>query len=159
MNFTATTELILEQCVQEAQERAIHVQESGFIPALDHGVYKSDTRISSALKTSLGASIGRLEQGNEDHSTTWSETVESSVVDPGLYPFCFGRTRYRVSAMSKIEDSIRLCGKGRSRSLLQPEESGALRGKDCYVIDNAWSTRYQWLPCDIKFDEHTGKAW
>lgn len=156
--LTTMTKLILRQCVQEAQERAVHFQESRIIPALDHGVYKSDTTISSALKTSLRASIEHLERGNKDDSTKWSKAVESSIVDPNLYPLYFGRTRYRVSAMSKIEDSIKLCGKGRSRRLLQQEESGSLRGKDCYAIDNAWSTRYQWLPCDIEFDEHTGRA-
>lgn len=155
--LTTVTKLILRQCVQEAQERAIRFQESRIIPALDHGVYKSDTIISSALKTSLRTSIEGLERGNKDDSTKWSKAVESSIVDPNLYPLCFGRTRYRVSAMSKIEDSIKLCGKGRSRRLIQQEENGSFRGKDCYAIDNAWSTRYQWLPCDIEFDEYTGR--
>lgn len=151
------TKLILGQCVREAQRRMVQSQESRFIPALDHGVCKSDT-ILSAIKTSLRSSIERLEQSNKNDSTTWSETVQSLIVDPCLYPFCFGRTRYRVSAMSKIEDSIRLCGKGWSRSLLQQEESGSLSGKDCYAINNAWSTKYQWLPSDIEFDEHTDEA-
>lgn len=152
------SKLILGQCVRETQERAVQFQDSRFIPALDHGVCKSDTILSSAIKTSLRASISRLEPGNGNDSTKCSEAVHSSIVDPSLYPFYFGRTRYRVSAMSKIEDSIRLCGKGRSRSPLREEESGALRGKDCYAITNAWSTKSQWLPCDIEFDEHTGEA-
>lgn len=156
--LTTMTNLILRQCVQEAQETAVQFQESRIIPALDHGVYKSDSIIASALKTSLRASIERLERGNKGDSTKWSKAVDSSLVDPSLYPFYFGRTIYRVSAMSKIEDSIKLCGKGRSRRLLQQGESGSPRGKCCYAIDNAWSTRYEWLPCDIEFDEHTGRA-
>lgn len=150
--------LILGQCVRETQERAVQFQDSRFIPAVDHGVCKSDTILSSAIKTSLQASIERLERGNKNDSTKWSDTVQTSIVDPSLYPFYFGRTRFLVSAMSQIEDSIRLCGKGRSRSLLQEEESGLLMGKDCYAINNAWSTKFQWLPCDIEFDEHTGEA-
>ncbi|KAL8927676.1 MAG: hypothetical protein Q9172_001236 [Xanthocarpia lactea] len=43
-----------------------------------------------------------------------------------------------------------------NRSLLPRDVNGSLNGT--YKIENAWSTRYQWLPCDISFDEQTGKA-
>lgn len=156
--LTTMTNLILRQCIQETQEKVVQFQKSQIIPALDHGVCKSDTIISSALKTTLRASIERLERGNKHDSTKWSEAVESLIVDPSLYPLCFGRTGYRGSAMSKIEDSIKLCGKARSSYPPQEEKSGSLRGHGYYAIDNAWSTRYQWLPCDVEFDEHTGRA-
>ncbi|KAL8783078.1 MAG: hypothetical protein Q9213_004890 [Squamulea squamosa] len=60
--------------------------------------------------------------------------------------------------MSSFRDCIRLSGKGMSRNLISPNENGALNERNSYKIDNAFSLRYQWLPCDIHFEEETGRA-
>ena len=57
-----------------------------------------------------------------------------------------------------MDDCIHFCGKGRSMKLLYSNEDGALSGRDCYKLSNAWSIRYQWLPCDVEFQQETGKT-
>ncbi|KAL8751120.1 MAG: hypothetical protein Q9184_006171 [Pyrenodesmia sp. 2 TL-2023] len=60
--------------------------------------------------------------------------------------------------MSTLKDSIRLSGTGISRSLLPGQGKGTLNDTWSYKITNAFSVRYQWLPCDISFEDETGKA-
>lgn len=145
------------QCIQEVTANESIFHQSQLIPALDHGVYKSDTIIPHALMVTLQGSLIRLERLSKRNLGDNPTGPEFSIVDPCQYPLVFGLTKYYSSAMSNLESCIRLSGRGMSnRSLLAPDVNGSLNGT--YQIENAWSTKYQWLPCDISFDEQTGKA-
>ncbi|KAL8658295.1 MAG: hypothetical protein Q9226_001111 [Calogaya cf. arnoldii] len=152
---TRITQQMVDWCVQEVQDRARPFYETQLIPALDHGVYKSDTIVGSALNRALRNSLGRLERVNGHRKVHGQQNF---VVDPYLYPFRFGVTKYRSSEMSTFEDCIRISGKGISRSLLSSNVDGRLDETQSYKIDNAWSLNFQWLPCNISFEEVTGKA-
>ncbi|KAL9011947.1 MAG: hypothetical protein Q9173_003250 [Seirophora scorigena] len=149
---------MLDWCVQEVRDRAIQFHHTGVIPALDHGVYKSDTIVGSALNLALRTSLTRLERVSGYDKFHRSEASQTFIVDPHLYPLRFGLTRYRSSAMSAPKDCIRLSGKGTSRSLFPPQVNGTLNDRWSYNITNAFSLCLQWLPCDISFDEDTCKA-
>ena len=130
-----------------------------FIPSLDHGVYKSDTMIPSPLKTRLQGSLLHLERFSKRVQKEISTGLKSSIVDPYLYPLIFGLTKYYSSAILGLERCVRLSGVGMSnKSLIPPYMDASLSERFSYKIENAWSTRYQWLPCDISFDEQTGNA-
>lgn len=134
-------------------------RQSQHVPALDHGVCKSDTIVPRALKNALKGSLMRLERLRRKEVGNHHTGPELFIVDPCLYPLCFGLTRYYSSAMSSLESSMRLSGKGLSnRDLISPKVDPVLYEVGCYHIDNAWSTRHQWLPCDISFDEETCQA-
>ncbi|KAI4200083.1 MAG: hypothetical protein LQ348_001791 [Seirophora lacunosa] len=156
--YPRITQQMLDWCVQEVRDRAIQFHQTGLIPALDHGVLKSDTVVGSALNLALQNSLRRLERVSGYDKFHRSEASQSFIVDPYLYPLRFGLTRYCSSAMSTFKDGIRLSGKGISRSLLPPQVNGTLNDRWSYQITNAFSLRFQWLPCDISFDEDTSKA-
>lgn len=139
--------------MQEIQDRAIQYQHTGFLPALDHGVYKSDAIVKPALREAVQSSLRRLER-----VSTYDDKLPRAIVDPCLYPFCFGLTIYYSSPMASFQDCIRLSGKGMSRNLISSKMNGTLDEIYSYKINNAFSLRYQQLPCDISFDEETGKA-
>lgn len=128
------------------------------VPALDYGVYKSDTLIPGELKTSVQVSLERIERNDHYLSNIQSDTFTKLIIDPSVCPLQIGRTKYLSSAMTKPEDYLNLCGRGKSMSQLRPGEDGTLRGDFCYNTSTAWSTRYQWLPCDVCFDKDTSKA-
>ena len=142
--------------MQELHHRATQFQHTKYLPALDHGVHKSDAIAKPALGEALQSSLRRLERSST--SGSHHGTQPKVIVDPCLYPFRFGVTRYYSSPMSSFQQSIRLSGKGKSRNLLSPNSNGTLDERNSYLIDNAFSLRYQWLPCDIRFDEDTGEA-
>ena len=140
------------------EDKAAQFHHTRFIPALDHGVCKSDTIVGSHLNIALRSSLRRLERLRGHYEEPGAKSLKNFVVDQDLYPLSFGLTRYRLSVMSTFEDCIKLSGKGISRSLLSTKGNGRLDERSSYKIDNAWSLNYQWLPCDISFEEDTGKA-
>lgn len=125
--------------------------------ALDHGVYKSDTIIKPALNIALRCSLARLERVSRHDKNHNPENTQNFIVDPCLYPWRFGLTKYYSSPLPRFEDCIRLSGRGISRNLLLPGINGSLNERWSYKIENAWSLVYQCLPCDISFEEKTGK--
>ncbi|KAL8993867.1 MAG: hypothetical protein Q9169_006022 [Polycauliona sp. 2 TL-2023] len=104
----------------------------------------------------LRRSLKRLERISE--SDKKDQTSPRHIVDPGLYPMCFGLTRYFSSPLSSFEDCMRRSGKGVSRNLLSPSLDITLDERNIAKIDKAFSTKHQWLPCDVSFEEETGKA-
>ena len=148
----------IPQCLQEVLDRDTQLYEHRFIPALDHGINKSDAVVRSGWKISLQRSLRRLEQVSEQDRNHRPQAFQHLIVDPCLYPLRFGLTKYYSSPMSSFNDCIRLSGKGMSRNLISPKENDGLDERNSYKIDNAFSLRYQWLPCDIQFEEKTGRA-
>ena len=144
--------------MQELKDRATLFREHQFIPALDHGINKSDTVVGSTLNTTLQKSLRRLEQVRRQDKIHRPQASQCSIVDPSLYPLHFGLTKYKSSPMSSFRDCIRLSGKGISRKRISPEENSKLNERNSYKIENAFSLRYQWLPCDINFEEGTDKV-
>ncbi|KAL8992781.1 MAG: hypothetical protein Q9169_006840 [Polycauliona sp. 2 TL-2023] len=104
----------------------------------------------------LRRSLERLERISESDKKT--EASQRHIVDPCLYPMYFGLTRYYSSPMSSSEDCMRRSGKGISRSRLSPSLDTTLDGRNIAKIDKAFSTKHQWLPCDVSFEEETDKA-
>ncbi|KAI4277767.1 MAG: hypothetical protein LQ337_001525 [Flavoplaca oasis] len=147
---------MVDWCAQEIHHRATQFQLTGFLPALDHGVYKSDAIVEPTLAEALQNSLRRLERFSTYGSHHGPQP--KVIVDPCLYPFRFGVSKYYSSPMSSSQKSIRLSGKGMSRNLLSRNSNSTLDERNSYKIDKAFSLRYQWLPCDIGFDEETGKA-
>ncbi|KAL8906012.1 MAG: hypothetical protein Q9207_002297 [Kuettlingeria erythrocarpa] len=149
---------MVEWCLQEVRDRVVPFRQHQFLPALDHGINKSDTVIGPALSTALQRSLKRLERVSKQDKTYGPQAAQTMIVDPCLYPLRFGLTKYYSSPMSSFTDCIRLSGKGMSRNLISPKENGTLDERSSYKIKNAFSLRYQMLPCDVHFKEETGKA-
>ena len=78
--------------------------------------------------------------------------IYKKAIDPSHFPFAFGHTKVLKDGQVRRQDSIELCGKGEVVPP-PPDEDSALRGKGCYANDKAWSTRYQWLPFDVSWDD------
>ncbi|KAL8799664.1 MAG: hypothetical protein Q9182_005734, partial [Xanthomendoza sp. 2 TL-2023] len=149
---------MVDWCLQEVLERATKFRQHQFIPTLDHGVNQADTVVGPDQGRALRKSLGRLERVSAQDKNYMLQSSERLMVDPFLYPLRFGLTKYYSSPMASFRDCIRLSGKGLSRNRISPTENGTLDERSSYKIDNAFSTGYQWLPCDIHFEEETGKA-
>lgn len=126
---------------------------SQVIPTLDRGVNKSDTLVSPILKERFQAAVRRLYSDTNVTSTfnTSFGDSETAIVDPSLFPLSFGTSRVLDSSTLELQECLSKYGKSRSQHRVSDEDA-ALVGRGCYAIDNAWSVRYQWLPCDVRFD-------
>ena len=148
------------------EDNAIHFRQNRIIPALDHSIFKSDTLFSPSMKFSLQASLRHLEWTSRRDKGLCFAGPETRIVNPYLYPLIFGRTRIVNSAFHNLDDCIKLCGEGSSGVFCAPQdqECGSLDGGEQFCGDtsynfcNAWSVRFQWLPCDVSFETETGKA-
>ena len=127
--------------------------DSQIIHALDRGVEKSDTLVASAVKEALSAAVTRLEKDSETGMmlSSRSDQTVTSVVDPSLFPLIFGTTRVLRSGCIGLQDCVQKCTKGRTGSIPSDDEC-SLQGRSCYTNEKAWSNRYQWLPCEVRFD-------
>lgn len=124
----------------------------GMIPVLDSCscVLKSDTAIPVQLKNELKNAVAALEALPEQHKD-WHPGSDGKVLDlvhPSLYPLVHGRSRVLPNSTAGLDNCVRTIGKGR---IIPPPS----KGKPYWSRDYHWSDRFQWLPCDVSFQDGT----
>ncbi|ROT38455.1 hypothetical protein SODALDRAFT_333036 [Sodiomyces alkalinus F11] len=139
----------------ELREKARLYEKTGIVPVFDvsAAVLKSDTAIPRELKDELRAAVARLEDV-PDHQKDWHPRSDGKVLDlvhPSLWPLVYGRTRILPDRRLTLENCLDACGIG--EVIPRPGSDGSRR-----YFPGAWSTRFQWLPCDVDLDEATGRA-
>lgn len=122
---------------------------SGFIPAIDGGVVKSDNRITSILKNELQKTAAYLQRAARLQLGT--DDVVVDVVDPYLFSFAWDRSKTLRGGELNLSDCVSRCGEGET---VKTPAKGDCAQKDPakYPNDMAWSRRFQYLPFDIRFD-------
>ncbi|CAG8185039.1 unnamed protein product [Penicillium nalgiovense] len=139
-------------CLQELQDKARQFDRDGHLVVFNtsSGVYKSDSAISSDLKSQLSNSVDLL---SHQAIRQKSESAVVNLVDPSLFPLIYGRTKILVGGQS--------CG--------MDENSWSSRSKECPIVSEhpqlakegsswtwdsgryIWSSKFQWLPCEVEF--------
>lgn len=142
------------------------------IPTLDasSSVVKSDSFIDNSLHDSLRAAFVKLIEDQKDNPD-WHPLTKGKVLDlvhPSLYPLVYGRTRVFEDEVVGVEDAIdKWAGKGevipeQESDGLSPEEwrhwwetdRATNTGIGGSTVNNYfWSTKYQWLPSNVKLRE------
>jgi Protein of unknown function (DUF4246) len=126
----------------------------GSVRVFDHGVFKSDTVVDENLRNSLIKQVDPLERlPNKD----WHPGSNGQVLDlvhPSLCPLAFGRSKILENGRTTLQNCIQRCGEG----VLVPKPTM----KDAepqlfYHYSNAWSTKYQWLPCQVNMEGENAK--
>ncbi|OIW27037.1 hypothetical protein CONLIGDRAFT_635262 [Coniochaeta ligniaria NRRL 30616] len=136
----------------EIREKATAFKASRRVPALDSNArcVKSDVLVGADLRSELIAGVTPLLSA-PDSQKDWhpgSNNQVLNLVHPSLYPLVYGRTRV-LSQGGRVElaDLLASCGKG---DVAAPTENTF----DEYY---AWSTRFQWLPCEVEFTSDPDK--
>ncbi len=127
--------------------------QSGFVPALDGGVIKSDSCILPLLRTGLQKAIADMDSGRRTKS---DGNILQHPVDPYYCAYAFEKTRTLRSGSLGLENCIASIGQG--STVAMPSEGDCVQSDPAkYPNDRAWSRRFQWLPFDIAFDR--SKSW
>jgi hypothetical protein len=164
------------------QEYARKSKELGFIPALDAQatVFKSDSIISTQLKEDIRVAASPLEKVSE-MAKDWHPYSDETVLDlvhPSLFPLLYGVSRVlKPKSGYVLGDSDRQWeGKGGSMTLDDceqwigkggimpvPEDAATQVSSWAYIRRSSgqhfYSTKFQWLPCEVAFvDEDSVKV-
>ena len=125
------------------------------VPALDGGVFKSDTAISIFDKTRFLSAASRLETSKCKFPNISNGIVNT--VDPFLYPFAFAKTRTLRNGTVALHNCVARSGEGEAVKMPREDEC-AQRDNAKYPNDMAWSRRFQWLPFDVTFERQGSEA-
>ncbi|KAE9375599.1 hypothetical protein N431DRAFT_314710, partial [Stipitochalara longipes BDJ] len=163
-----------EWCLAELRDKANIFEKTSRILVLNtgSGVCKSDTILSAKLRGELKENIALLMADSERRGVSRTDQQELALVDPSLFPLVYGRTQVLTDGgavtLDKLVDS---CGKGSiapeheeyewdSDVVCEMESSLRSNGTPFWTFDRyslcRFSTRFQWLPCEVKFTSQAG---
>lgn len=130
----------------EVREKAEAFRTSRKVAALDSTARcaKSDVLVSPELRAELIAGVAPLLSvpGERKDWHPGSNGQVLNLVHPSLYPLVYGRTRVLDQGCRvDLADMLASCGQGEVATQTEHESAGYF----------AWSSRFQWLPCEVGF--------
>ncbi|KAL3425436.1 hypothetical protein PVAG01_02227 [Phlyctema vagabunda] len=132
---------MIDYIIEELRYRAQIFKNTGRFMVCDGGVIKSDVAVPSDLKLSLRAEVKCLEDVPERykdyHPGSNGQVID--LVHPSLFPLIYGKSKVLTGRTITTKDCISSIGLGDVIPII--EES----------LGDAFSTRFQWLPCDVEF--------
>lgn len=145
-----------QKCIEELKFKSKSFADTGISPAIDHGVFKSDSLISSDVREALIKAVAPLEDIPERlkdyHPGSDGKVLD--LVHPSLYPLVYGRSRFLRDEEMDLSNCLKACGKGEVVPVPLMREFWP--GESHYIWKNLtsrWSKDFQWLPCEVKFGE------
>ncbi|CAG7942647.1 unnamed protein product [Penicillium salamii] len=144
------TPKMMDWIIKELQWTAKNLEKTGYIRVFDVGVIKSDTAIPEDVREALKQAVQPLENVPTDQKDFHPDSDDKVVdlVHPSLFPVIFGRTRVLKDRILGLQDCLSHMGEGD----ILPSEPCAER--EIYEGD-AFSKRFQWLPCEVKLLDDT----
>jgi hypothetical protein len=155
------TESMLTWCIEELRYKSAQFRVTCAITAYDGDVVKSDTVIPSSLQHALKVAAAPLENIPEI-SHDWHPGSENTVLDlvhPSLFPVVYGRTRILRDSIVGLDDCVEKCGEGVTLEVPSSKEAALVTLHDSDrgwfwnwdPMENPYSRKFQWLPCEVGF--------
>lgn len=151
---------MLEWIWAELKHKAETLKENGgMVTAFNPGVILSDAAIPKDLQEDLKTAVLPLEQVPEEEKDyhPGSDQRVVDLVHPSLFPVLYGRTRILRDEIL-TQDSY-LSWSGKTETLPQPPDSEGTMSPTNWGTRRIklFSTKFQWLPCDVEFAEDDGE--
>lgn len=155
------TPKMMDWIIRELQWKAGILEQTGFVEVFDDGVVKSDTAIPKELQVALIEAVFPFENVPEDEKDyhPGSDNKVVDLVHPSLFPVIYGRTYVLPDRTISLDDCLDSIGEG--NLLPRPNETEALPERRPYLSYRdphppSLSTKFQWLPSDVKMTENEG---
>ncbi|KAJ5442259.1 hypothetical protein N7445_005266 [Penicillium cf. griseofulvum] len=148
-----------QQCLQELQDKARQFDRDGHLVVFNtsSGVCKSDTAISSDLKSQLSNSVDLLSHQAIQQK---SGSAVVNLVNPSLFPVVYGRTKILAGGQSCGMDENSWSSRSKEGLIVSElpqmgkgNSTWAARA-DCYI----WPSKFQWLLCEVEFTGPPGST-
>jgi hypothetical protein len=147
----------------ELRGKAKLYEETGMITGFDASaaVIKSDTIVSAELRKKLRHAVTVLEEVPEEEKD-WHPRSDGQVLDlvhPSLWPLVYGRSRIAPDKSITLDNCLEHCGYGE----VIPEPTVNEHERSAFIqeynpnMQNPWSRKFQWLPCDVEINGGTPK--
>ncbi|KAI6866987.1 hypothetical protein KC338_g694 [Hortaea werneckii] len=153
---------MFDHCAAELRDYASISKTHGFVPAIDATatVYKSDTLIPEAVKDALRLAAKPLEDVNDPDWHPGSNGTVLDLVHPSFFPLLYGRSRMLLGETVPLKRCVEYTGKG--EVVPQPSEAEVEFAeydkpppspgrREAMHPEAAYSSRFQWLPCEVAF--------
>ncbi|KAH6909370.1 hypothetical protein BKA70DRAFT_1188541 [Coprinopsis sp. MPI-PUGE-AT-0042] len=149
------TPAMSDYCIAELRHRAKEFQHSptGAIVVYNGDVVKSDVSVSLETKQALQRAVEPLENVPDIYKD-WHPGSNERVLDlvhPSLFPLLYGKSRVLAigDKVTTLADFASRSGAGSVIPL--PEEPGTTTGRknSYFPHKNPYSTKFQWLPCEV----------
>ncbi|KAL1965830.1 hypothetical protein VTN77DRAFT_5151 [Rasamsonia byssochlamydoides] len=148
------TPKMMDWVIDELKYKAKILQETGMVTAFDPGVVKSDTAISHELQSALKEAVRPLEdvpaEKKDYHPGSDMKVVD--LVHPSLFPVIYGRSRIIKDEVIGLDDCLARSGHGEVLPV-PPEEEAEIPEYDGDEELQPFSRKFQWLPCDVEFED------
>ncbi|KAJ0421278.1 hypothetical protein BJY00DRAFT_300939 [Aspergillus carlsbadensis] len=157
------SERMINWIMQELRWKAGLFAATRFVEVFDDGVVKSDGAISQDLRAALQRAVAPLENVPEEKRDyhPGSENTVVDLVHPSLFPVVYGRTRVLPDRVIGLDDCLDTVGQGELVPIPPAEEANSVdeanqRERYWRRIDNPplYSTKFQWLPCEVELSEN-----
>ncbi|KAA8646822.1 Ankyrin-2 [Aspergillus tanneri] len=155
------TPKMMDWVIDELRYKAELFQKEGIISAFDGDIVKSDTAISEELKKALKVAVRPLEnipdEQKDYHPGSNQQVVD--LVHPSLFPLVYGRSRILLDGKTGLDDYLSRSGNGEVLAVppASTTERYAHRVRQFLEVP-LYSQKFQWLPCDVKFDPSSNKC-
>jgi hypothetical protein len=151
-------------CLKELQDKARVFEKRRHVLVFNtgSGVCKSDTAISSNIQSELqdAADFLTKDVGERIQHQHVQKSPVLNLVDPFLFPLVYGRTKVLTGGQSCGMDQASWSSCVQEGNLAPeqpqfPQENSRLHwlSHDCI-----WSTKFQWLPCEVEFTGPPGST-
>ncbi|PYH88705.1 hypothetical protein BO71DRAFT_364855 [Aspergillus ellipticus CBS 707.79] len=151
------TPKMMDYIIKEMQWKAGVLREKGLVYAFDVGVVRSDTAVSPQLQQRLREAVVPLERipasQKDYHPGSGGKVVD--LVHPSLFPVVYGRTRILPEGRLTTTDCMESIGQGEVIPIPPAEETKQHWRRNAEDW-NAYSRRFQWLPCDVELPGEGG---
>ncbi|KAI9845547.1 MAG: hypothetical protein M1838_001696 [Thelocarpon superellum] len=140
-------------CLEELKCKAVEYQQTGAVCAVDRGIYKSDTAISPAIKEALKKGCAVLEDVPA-RQKDWHPGSDGKVLDlvhPSLFPLVYGRSKILPDETLSLVDCTTRAGEGETIPIPEEPEVPPRSLQSLADFPRSWSTKFQWLPCELRF--------
>ncbi|WQF75433.1 hypothetical protein CDEST_00447 [Colletotrichum destructivum] len=144
-------------CLAELREKAKLYEATGLVPVFDvsTAVVKSDNVIPPEVKEELKKGVALLEDVQE-HEKDWHPGSDGKVLDlvhPSLWPLVYGLSRIVPDQRIPLENITETCGTGQTIPALAELKFVEPMWETHRTTKGLWSTKFQWLPCDVDIEE------
>jgi hypothetical protein len=144
---TTFTKSMVDWIIAELQYKAKTFQETGLFTVYNGDVVKSDRAIPEPLRESLMNAVTKLEGETPKDWHPGSDEKVLDLVHPSLFPLVYGKSRVVRDKAISLDESISTSGQGEVIPVpeLPPSNYSWNQG-----ASNRFSTKFQWLPCDVE---------
>jgi hypothetical protein len=163
MGMKLISERAWEWCVLELRDQAkVFAGENGrkgtnFVGTLrtGSGCAKADFLVPSALRNELVKLVAPMIEADEKDWHPGSGEKVLNLVHPSLFPLVYGRSKVLSTGVVGLDDCLESYGRGDvlpgDRSVGTMHVEGGMTERTDRNNVGRWSTKFQWLPCEVEF--------